>query len=235
MQVGKYSSLKLLLIQVFVIYLCSAEDAVFRFEQAAISVDEGQGSVVVNVVNTGNTSFSASLRINLLDGSANVLDDYVPVSGEILNFQPGETVKGLTINITDDNLIEGAEQFNITLSIGVPSPGLTIGRPSVVQITITDNDAPAPATTMSQSMTPSTSVSASVSASYLASTLSSTSAVSSSVGPGDGTVTGGQTSDDNSEKDRDTMMSLLTLAIGLMCLAIVVLLIVVYFVAKRMQ
>lgn len=234
MLVGKYSSVKLLLIQVFVIYLCSTEDAVFHFEQAAISVDEGQGSVVVNVVNTGNTSFSASLRINLLDGSANVLADYVPVSGEILNFQPGETVKGLTINITDDNLIEGAEQFNITLSIGVPSPGLTIGRPSVMQITITDNDAPAPAS-MSQSMSPSTSVSASVSASYLASTLSSTSAVSSSVGPGDGTVTGGQTSDDNSEKDRDTMMSLLTLAIALMCLAIVVLLIVVYFVVKRMQ
>lgn len=234
MQVGKYSSLKLLLIQAFVIYLCSAEDAVFHFEQAAISVDEGQGSVDVNVVNTGNTSFNATLRINLLDGSADVLEDYVPVSGEILNFQPGETVKGLTINITDDNLIEGAEQFNITLSIGVPSHGLTIGRPSVIQITITDNDAPAPAS-MSQSMSPSTSVSASVSASYLASTLSSTSAVSSSVGPGDGTVTGGQTSDDNSEKDRDTMMSLLTLAIALMCLAIVVLLIVVYFVVKRMQ
>ena len=35
------------------------------------------------------------------------------------------------------------------------------------------------------------------------------------------------------EKDRDTMMSLLTLAIALMCLAIVVLLIVVYFVVKR--
>ena len=35
------------------------------------------------------------------------------------------------------------------------------------------------------------------------------------------------------EKDRDTMMSLLTLAIALMCLAIVVLLIVVYFVLKR--
>ena len=80
----------------------------------------------------------------MLDGSAKVWEDYVPpVSGEILNFQPGETVKGLTIAIIDDDLIEGAEQFNITLSIGVPSPGLTIGRPSVIQITITDNDAPA--------------------------------------------------------------------------------------------
>ena len=37
-------------------------DAVFHFEQAAISVDEGQGSVDVNVVNTGNTSFNATLR-----------------------------------------------------------------------------------------------------------------------------------------------------------------------------
>ena len=37
-------------------------DAVFHFEQAAISVDEDQGSVDVNVVNTGNTSFNATLR-----------------------------------------------------------------------------------------------------------------------------------------------------------------------------
>ena len=80
----------------------------------------------------------------MLDVSATVLEDYSPVTGEILNFQPGETVRVITINITDDSLIEGAEQFNITLSIGGPSPGLTIGQPSVIQITITDNDAPAP-------------------------------------------------------------------------------------------
>ena len=80
----------------------------------------------------------------MLDGSANALIDYSPVTGEILNFQTGETVRRITINITDDDFIEGAEQFNITLSIDVPSPGLTIGRPSVMQITITDNDAPAP-------------------------------------------------------------------------------------------
>ena len=66
------------------------------------------------------------------------------MTGEILNFIPGETVRVITINITDDSLIEGAEQFNITLSNDGPSPGLTIGQPSVIQITITDNDAPAP-------------------------------------------------------------------------------------------
>ena len=37
-------------------------DAVFHFEQAALSVDEGQGFVDVYVVNTGNTSFFANLR-----------------------------------------------------------------------------------------------------------------------------------------------------------------------------
>ena len=80
----------------------------------------------------------------MLDGSANVFVDYEPVTGEILNFQSGETVRGITINITDDDLIEGPEQFNITFSIVSPSPGLTIGQPSVIQITITDDDAPAP-------------------------------------------------------------------------------------------
>ena len=37
-------------------------DAVFHFEQAALSVDEGQGFVDVFVVNTGNASFFANLR-----------------------------------------------------------------------------------------------------------------------------------------------------------------------------
>lgn len=70
--------------------------------------------------------------------------DYVPVTGETLNFIPGDTVIGSSIYIIDDDLIEGAEQFSITLSIDVPSLGLTIGQPSVMQITITDNDAAAP-------------------------------------------------------------------------------------------
>lgn len=79
-----------------------------------------------------------------MDGSANLFVDYLPLSGNILNFQPGDTVIGSSILVFEDDLIEGAEQFNITLSIDVPSPGLTIGQPSVVQITITDNDAAAP-------------------------------------------------------------------------------------------
>ena len=62
----------------------------------------------------------------------------------ILNFIPGDTTLGLGIEIIDDDLIEGAEQFSITLSIDGASPGLTIGQPSVMQITITDNDAAVP-------------------------------------------------------------------------------------------
>ena len=77
-------------------------------------------------------------------GSANADIDYLPMTGVILNFQPGETIRGLIIDIIDDDLIEGAEKFSITLSIAIPRPGVTIERPSVTQITITDNDAPAP-------------------------------------------------------------------------------------------
>ena len=83
-------------------------------------------------------------RIDSLTGSANAGIDYFPVTGSILSFEPGHTVKSLTIRIIDDDFFEGAEQFRISLSIDIRSPGLTIGRPSVMQITITDNDAPAP-------------------------------------------------------------------------------------------
>ena len=77
-----------------------------------------------------------------MDGSAKADIDYFSVTGLI--FPPGFTEFGLGIEVIDDDLIEGAEQFSITLSIDVPSPGLTIGQPSVMQITITDNDAAVP-------------------------------------------------------------------------------------------
>ena len=79
-----------------------------------------------------------------MDESAKADIDYFSVKGLILDFPPGFTEFGLGIEIIDDDLIEGAEQFSITLSIDVPSPGLTIGQPSVMQITITDNDAAVP-------------------------------------------------------------------------------------------
>ena len=66
------------------------------------------------------------------------------MTGIILTFLPGDTRVGLLIEIIDDDLIEGAEQFSITLSIDGASPGLTIRQPSVMQITITDNDAAVP-------------------------------------------------------------------------------------------
>ena len=83
-------------------------------------------------------------RVDSWDGSANADIDYRSVTGIILTFLPGDTIAGLLIEIIDDDLIEGAEQFSITLSIDGASPGLTIRQPSVMQITITDNDAAVP-------------------------------------------------------------------------------------------
>ena len=79
-----------------------------------------------------------------MNGSADAGKDYFPVTGTILIFEPGDTEKSLIIKIINDDIFEEAEQFNITLSIVLPRPGLTIGRLSVMQITIMDNDAPAP-------------------------------------------------------------------------------------------
>ena len=88
--------------------------------------------------------FFLNSRVDSWDGSANADIDYRSVTGIILNFLPGDTTFGLDIEIIDDDWSEGAEQFSITLSIDGASPGLTIGQPSVMQITITDNDAAVP-------------------------------------------------------------------------------------------
>jgi Ca2+-binding RTX toxin-like protein len=72
---------------------------------------EGQASnstVTVNYASADSTS----------NASATAGSDYQAVSGT-LTFAPGETVKTVVVDITDDNTAEGAERFNLNLSNAV--------------------------------------------------------------------------------------------------------------------
>ncbi|KAM7438133.1 hypothetical protein ABFA07_012340 [Porites harrisoni] len=89
---------------------------------------------------------------------------------------------------------------------------------------------------VSQSASPSVSNAAGPSSSQLiapSSTEQTSPNVSSSVSPGDGTNVV-QTSDDT-KKDRDTIITLLGVAIGLMCLGFVMLMIAACCVMKRLN
>jgi hypothetical protein len=107
-----------------------------QFEQADYSVNEGDHFKLINVTRTGDTSGAASVDYQTQDSTAQQRTDYNLLLGT-LTFAPGETSKTLTLLVTDDSYVEGDETLTLILSNPV---GVTLGAPSVAQITITDND-----------------------------------------------------------------------------------------------
>ena len=80
------------------------------------------------------TPLAASLSVL---PSHRVVHDAVLQSGT-LSFAPGETSKTFSVQIKDDNIYEGAENFGITLSN--LSGGAVLSGPATATVTINDNE-----------------------------------------------------------------------------------------------
>ena len=66
-------------------------------------------------------------------------DDYTSVTNSVLTFTPGgTTVQHITVNITDDNLIEGTERF--TASLSTTNSFTKIGSINETTVRIIDDD-----------------------------------------------------------------------------------------------
>ena len=113
---------------------------------SSIIVNESERRVMVPVSRFGNTSNSASVNFSTSDtapancsttnGNASDHCDYQTTIGT-LQFGPGETIKTVSIAITDDAYVEGNENFKFTLT---QATGAVLGPPTQVTVTITDND-----------------------------------------------------------------------------------------------
>jgi uncharacterized delta-60 repeat protein len=121
--------------------------AAFNFDNAAYTVNEGDGHITLTVNRTGDTAGAASVNYttsdtagltncDVLNGIASSRCDY-PTTVGILRFAVGETSRTITIPITDDAYAEGNESFSITLSNPV---GEGLGTVSTATITIMDNE-----------------------------------------------------------------------------------------------
>lgn len=96
-----------------------------------------QGSAVINVTRTGDTSGAASADYATQDGTAASRSDYSAAYGT-LRFAAGETSKSIVVFITDDRFQETPESFSIALSN--PS-GATLGATPSATVTVTSDDA----------------------------------------------------------------------------------------------
>ena len=110
-----------------------------RFRDAGPTVGESSGVATIEVQRTGDVGQPASVSYQTSGGTATPGTDYAPANGE-LSFTAGQTTASLTIPITDDDVFEGDETVELTLTSPV---GVPLGSPATTSLTIRDDDPPA--------------------------------------------------------------------------------------------
>jgi len=110
------------------------------FSQAAyqISEDGSVEGVAITIDRTGDTSSTSNVEVELSNGTATGGIDFDNTTIPI-EFATGETSAVINIPINDDDLVEGTENFNLTL---VNATEATIGPQNTAIVSIIDNDTP---------------------------------------------------------------------------------------------
>jgi CSLREA domain-containing protein len=111
-----------------------------QFEISAFSVRESGGSARVNVVRTGSDESPLTVAYTTTGGTATAGSDYATVSGTLL-FQAGERLKSFNVPVFNDDLTEGDETVNLTLSN--PAGG-RLGPVARAVLTILDDESENP-------------------------------------------------------------------------------------------
>ena len=99
--------------------------------------DEDCGSIDIAITRSGDTAGAFTIDYATADGTAKQIGDYGIALGTI-SFAPGDTTKTITLLITEDEFVEGDEQF--TLNLFNPTGAATLAEPSRTTITIVDDD-----------------------------------------------------------------------------------------------
>lgn len=98
---------------------------VVSFNPTSYEVDEGAGAVTVRAELSLTSTEVVTATYETVDGSAIAGIDYVPSSGA-LRFDPGQTSKGISIEIIDDEVEEETKTFQVVLtSIQGATQGIT--------------------------------------------------------------------------------------------------------------
>jgi hypothetical protein len=109
---------------------------VVTFRKTNTLVVENAGTVSVPV-RRFNKDGKASVKYKTVFGTAGAAD-FTPVSEGIVNFADGETVKNITIAITDNDVHNTVRRF--TIEIFEPGFGAVLGDMTSTTVTITDNE-----------------------------------------------------------------------------------------------
>lgn len=109
------------------------------FATAASSVVESAGTAQIAVALSAPAAAACSVDYLTANGTATQPDDYTTTTGT-LSFAAGETVKYISVPVTDDSALETSENLTVTL---VNPVNTVLGSATTHTLTITDNDSPA--------------------------------------------------------------------------------------------
>lgn len=109
------------------------------FASATGSVVENAGTARIAVALSSPATTPCSVNYVTGDGTATQPGDYAAAAGT-LGFSAGESVKSITVPLTDDAVPETTENLTVTLASPV---GLSLGSGTTHALAITDNDTPA--------------------------------------------------------------------------------------------
>ncbi len=111
-----------------------------KFSNTTSSIGEGAGTTSVTINISSAPTNGETVDIIIKGGSATNSTDF-SLATAVANFTSGSSSsQSITVNISDDQLTEGAE--DIVLVLRNASSGLAIDADSVTTITINDNDVP---------------------------------------------------------------------------------------------
>jgi hypothetical protein len=113
-----------------------------EFSSEVYTVGEGQGSVTLTVIKSGEASGPVTVKYTTDDfppgpSTATASQDYSTTTGT-LTFGPLETTKQFTVPILENAVYEETQTFFVALSN--PTGGAAVRAPSTAQVHITDND-----------------------------------------------------------------------------------------------
>ena len=103
------------------------------------NISENNSNVTVTVTRTGDISSVTTVDYTTSDETAIAGSDYTFTAGT-LTFAAGETSKTINIPLINDNVFEGSERFNFTLSNPSGEGEVYLLNPSAATITISDNE-----------------------------------------------------------------------------------------------
>lgn len=110
------------------------------FTSSTAEVNEDAGTVTLTVFRDGGTDGTVTVAYATSDGTASN-QDYTPQTGT-LTFADGVDSQQITVDITDDILIENNETFIVTLDPSTTTGGVQLGSPASVTVTIVEDDVP---------------------------------------------------------------------------------------------